>query len=68
MKTPLRSEAPIPAPGTMAVDFEERVDFERLRKYRLARAREALNNSDLGALLLFDLNNIRYVTSTAIGE
>jgi Xaa-Pro dipeptidase len=52
----------------MAVDFEERVDFDRLRTYRLARAREALNKSDLGALLLFDLNNIRYVTSTAIGE
>ncbi len=64
----MRSDAPIAAPGTMAVDFEERVDFDRLRTYRLARAREALNNSDLGALLLFDLNNIRYVTSTAIGE
>ena len=59
---------PIPAPGTMAVDFEERVDFDRLRTYRLARARAALNTSDLGALLLFDVNNIRYVTATAIGE
>ncbi len=52
----------------MAVDFEERVDFDRLRKYRLGRAREALNRSDLGALLLFDVNNIRYVTATMIGE
>jgi Xaa-Pro dipeptidase len=52
----------------MAVDFEERVDFDRLRAYRLARAREALERSDLGALLLFDVNNIRYVTSTMIGE
>ncbi|HXP92974.1 MAG TPA: Xaa-Pro peptidase family protein [Candidatus Binatia bacterium] len=59
---------PIPAPGPMAVDFEERVDFDRLRKYRLGRAREALNRSDLGALLLFDVNNIRYVTATMIGE
>ncbi len=59
---------PIPAPGPMAVDFEERVDFDRLRAYRLARAREALERSDLGALLLFDVNNIRYVTSTMIGE
>ena len=58
----------IPAPGTMAVDFEERVDFNRLRAYRLERTRAALNASDLGALLLFDLNNIRYTTSTAIGE
>ena len=59
---------PIPAPGPMAVDFERRVDFDRLRTYRLDRARRALNASDLGALLLFDVNNIRYVSSTAIGE
>jgi Xaa-Pro dipeptidase len=58
----------IPAPGHMAVDFEGRVDFARLRRYRLARAREALNRSQCGALLLFDVNNIRYVTATKIGE
>lgn len=56
------------APGTMAVDFEERVDFRRLHRYRLARARQALKNSELGALLTFDANNIRYITSTNIGE
>ncbi len=60
--------ASVPAPGRMGVDFEERVDFGRLRDYRLARARAALDASDLGALLLFDMNNIRYVTSTTIGE
>jgi len=52
----------------MAVDFEARVDFPRLRSYRLDRARTALDNSDLAALLLFDHNNIRYVSSTHIGE
>src|SRR5919201_4938470 len=52
----------------MAVDWEQRVDFPRLRKARLDRARETLNASDLGAVLLFDQNNIRYVTSTHIGE
>jgi Xaa-Pro aminopeptidase len=52
----------------MGVDFEERVDFDRLRRYRLTRARAALAASDLGALLLFDINNIRYVSSTMIGE
>jgi Xaa-Pro dipeptidase len=59
---------PIPAPGSMGVDFEERVDFSRLRTYRLDRTRRALQSSDLGALLLFDVNNIRYVSSTMIGE
>jgi len=51
----------------MAVDWEARVDFGRLRGYRLARVREALAQSEVGALLLFDPNNLRYVTSTAIG-
>jgi Xaa-Pro dipeptidase len=57
-----------PAPGRTAVDFEQRVDFGRLRDYRLARARAALEASELGALLVFDTNNIRYLSSTVIGE
>jgi Xaa-Pro aminopeptidase len=57
-----------PAPGRTAVDFEQRVDFARLRDYRLARARAALDASELGALLVFDTNNIRYLSSTVIGE
>ena len=58
----------LPAPGKMAVDFEARVDFDRLRAYRLARARAALEASELGAVLCFDVNNVRYLTSTQIGE
>jgi len=54
-------------PGHNGVDFETRVDFERLRAYRLARAREALEKSDLAAILLFDFYNIRYVSQTWIG-
>jgi Xaa-Pro dipeptidase len=58
----------IPAPGHSGVDFEERVNFRRLHDYRLARARAALKKSGLGALLCFDINNIRYITSSMIGE
>ncbi len=61
-------ERPIQAPGRMQVDFEERVDFRRLHDYRLARVRRALAASELGALLCFDQHNIRYTTSTVIGE
>jgi len=52
----------------MAVDWEQRIDYTRLRGERLARAQAALRQSELGAVLLFDQNNIRYVTSTHIGE
>jgi Xaa-Pro aminopeptidase len=54
--------------ATMAVDWEQRIDFAKLRSDRLEKARESLRNSSLGAVLLFDQNNIRYVTSTHIGE
>ncbi len=54
--------------GSAAVDFEQRVTFPRLRAYRLARTKAALQRSELGALLCFDVNNVRYITSTAIGE
>src|SRR5437867_12541790 len=53
--------------GLMAVDWEERVNFERLRTKRLARVKKALADSALGALLCFDMNNIRYITATHIG-
>ncbi len=56
-----------PAPGFMNVDWEQRVDFERLRCYRLQRVREQLEKAELGALLLFETSNIRYATSTHIG-
>ena len=53
--------------GPNAVDWEERVDIDRLRTQRLARLKEALDRSELGALLSFDFHNIRYMTSTHIG-
>jgi len=56
------------SPGSMNVDWEERVNVDRLRTYRLGRTKAALAASDVGAVLLFDFNNIRYVTSTHIGE
>ena len=53
--------------GLMAVDWEERVNVERLRQERLARIKAALKKSELGSLLCFDMNNIRYITATHIG-
>jgi Xaa-Pro aminopeptidase len=53
--------------GTNAVDWEQRVDFDRLRTERLARLKEHLDASELGALLSFDMANTRYMTATHIG-
>src|SRR5436305_8318624 len=53
--------------GTMQVDWEQRADMDRLRTERLARAKQFLKESSLGALLCFDMNNIRYLTATHIG-
>lgn len=53
--------------GPNAVDWEERIDLDRLREERLARLRARLERSSLGSLLTFDFSNIRYMTSTHIG-
>ena len=53
--------------GTMAVDWERRIDFDRLRRERLARIKDMLAKSELGSVLCFDMNNVRYITATHIG-
>ena len=53
--------------GTNSVDWETRIDNDRLRTERLVRLREHLEASDLGALLAFDFANIRYMSATHIG-
>jgi Xaa-Pro aminopeptidase len=53
--------------GLMNVDWEQRVDMERLRNGRVERAKKVLADSHCGALLCFDMNNIRYITATHIG-
>src|ERR671932_1609972 len=69
LKCQTEARAMLASPGTsMGVDFEQRIDYTRLRGERLQRAKAAMDWTDLGALLLFDMNNIRYVTSTHIGE
>ena len=45
-----------------------RVDFERLRKERLAKLRASMKVNDLGALVLFAGANIRYATASYQGN
>jgi len=53
----------MPEFGTMGVDWEERINFDRLRRERLQRAKDALDKSDLNALFVFRLEDVRYLTS-----
>ena len=54
--------------GFMGTDHEARVDFDRLRRERVEKTQKAMANTDIDALMLFDMNNVRYVTSTWLGE
>jgi Xaa-Pro aminopeptidase len=48
--------------GTMGVDWEQRVDFRRLREERLAKARVAMASSDLDFMFVTRYEDIRYLT------
>lgn len=50
--------------GTMARDIEVGIDFQRLRQERFSRAQAAVKAAGLGAVLCFDMDSIRYITST----
>lgn len=52
----------MPEFGLMGVDWEERINFDRMRRERLQKAKDALENSDLDALFIFRLEDVRYVT------
>jgi Xaa-Pro aminopeptidase len=53
--------------GSTNVDWEARIDMDRLRRERLVRLKSYLDASEFGALLAFDFYNIRYMTATHIG-
>lgn len=54
--------------GINAVDKEVRIDFDKLRKDRRDKIKESLEKSSVGSLLFFDFDNIRYTTSSTLGE
>ena len=48
--------------GLMGVDWEERIDFARMRRERLEKAQKALEDSGLDALMIFSPEDVRYTT------
>ncbi|HUZ90093.1 MAG TPA: Xaa-Pro peptidase family protein [Candidatus Acidoferrales bacterium] len=51
-----------------ATDWQARIDFDRMRRERLARARMMMEKHDLGALVCFVGENVRYITSVYQGN
>lgn len=49
--------------GMIEVDWEERINFDRMRRERLQRAKDALNNSEADVLFVFRTEDCRYLTS-----
>ncbi len=59
----------LPTYGTMAVDWEQRVDFDPLAARAAGSRENASSRNSMGALwLAFDMNNVRYITATHIGS
>ena len=54
--------------GTMAKDWEVGIDYPRMIRERFQRAQDAVKAAGLGAVLCFNVDNVRYVTGTHIGE
>ena len=50
--------------GMMQVDYEQRIDFDRMRKYRVSRIHQYMDQFDLDCLVLFETGNKRYATAT----
>lgn len=49
--------------GKFAVDYEQRIDFPRLRRERLERAQKTMADEGFGSVMTFSADNIRYLTS-----
>ena len=55
--------------STTSTDWQSRVDFDRMRKDRLERARQTLlEKHDLGAVVCFAGENVRYITERLPGR
>lgn len=50
--------------GVLSTDWKEGINWDNVRKWRLQRARDAMERYELGAMLLMYNENIRYVSST----
>ena len=50
--------------GTLGMDWQQRINWDRLREYRIERARQMMKKHGLGALLCMYDENCRYITGS----
>ena len=50
--------------GIAGLDWQQRINWERLREYRIERARTMMKKHGLGAMLCMYDENVRYITGT----
>ena len=50
--------------GTQSVDWEQRINMDRMRRYRMARVKQQMERAKVGAILSLNEWNMRYMTST----
>lgn len=69
--TPMNFEYPVLADyagrkpyGTQVADWEERINVDRMREYRIKRTKEQLVKHNVGAILAINEWNMRYITGT----
>ena len=49
--------------GKSGTDFEERINYDRLRAERLQKAKDQITRDGLGAVVTWDADSIRYIAS-----
>lgn len=52
--------------GKYSVDYEARLNMDRLRSYRVERTHQAMEQFEMGGFLTFNADSIRYITSAYI--
>ncbi len=52
--------------GKFATDREERINYERMRNYRLARTKEQMEKFGIGCLISWDAWDVRYVSGVYV--
>src|SRR4029450_6942181 len=50
--------------GIAGLDWQQRVNWDRMREYRIERARQMMKKHKLGAMLCMYDENVRYITGT----